>query len=191
MWTGDDPLRNVVEVARWRLRNCAVGEVPLGGSSGVGYPEIAALLGGGFDRARFEALLFALAAVRKPAAMAAKEVEGVAPLPAFALLRAVTSPRCLVADGRHPSPKTILAILARMEARDLGGALEMAKRRLRASGWRVRAEIRAVETPVDVAAWAAALVVPIRNNVEKAIIRRAVVAPAAVHAQEASRDQAE
>ena len=123
--------------------------------------------------------------------MAAKEVEGVAPLPAFALLRAVTSPRCLVADGRHPSPKTILAILARMEARDLGGAMEMAKRRLRASGWRVRSEIRAVETPVDVAAWAAALVVPIRNNVEKAIIRRAVVAPAAVHAQEASRDQAE
>ena len=43
---------------------------------------LAGLLGGGFDRARFEALLFALAAVRKPAAMAAKEVEGVAPLPA-------------------------------------------------------------------------------------------------------------
>jgi len=180
VWTGGDPLRDVAEVARWRLRNSSAGEVPLGGSVGVGVPEIAAMLDGHFDRAKCEALLFALAAVRRGDAKPALRLDaGRPPLPAFALLRAVTSPHYLAVDGRHPSPKTILAILARIEACDLAGALEIASRRLRASGRPVRAAIRAVGTPNDVAAWMAALVVPMGKTVEQTLIDRAVAASAA------------
>jgi hypothetical protein len=81
-------------------------------------------------------------------------------------------------DGRHPSPKTIVAILARLAARDVGGALDLAVRRLQASGLGLRAPVRAVTTRLDFAALGAALVVPLPHGLEDRLIHHAVRPPA-------------
>jgi CRISPR-associated protein Csx17 len=76
-----------------------------------------------------------------------------------------------VRDGRHPSPQTIPAILARLAAHDIDGALQIAERRLRASACPPRVEIRqrALRDPRPLAA---ALVLPLPRSVERAWLDR-------------------
>ena len=83
----------------------------------------------------------------------------------FAVLRAVTSPWFLALDGLHPSPGTIAAILSRLAAHDIGGALDLAERRLHASGRPPRAAIRQ-RGRRDPWPLAAALVVPLSPSIE-------------------------
>jgi hypothetical protein len=116
-------------------------------------------------------------ALRPPAAEDVADVDRV-----FCVLRAVTSPRFLQVDGRHPSPKTIVAILTRLTARDVPGALDLAARRLQASGLGLRAPVREVTTRRDVAALAAALVVPLPHGLEARLIHHTVRPPAATPA---------
>ena len=92
----------------------------------------------------------------------------------FCALRAVTSPRFLQIDGRHPSPKTVAAILARLTARDVGGALVLADRRLRASGCALRAPLREVGSRRNVDALSVALVIPLPHALEDRLIYHAV-----------------
>jgi hypothetical protein len=110
--------------------------------------------------------------VQAPAAEDVADVDRV-----FCVLRAVTSPRFLQVDGRHPSPKTIAAILARLAARDVAGALALSVRRLQASGLGLRAPVRAVASRPDVAALAAALVVPLPYGLEARLINQVVRPP--------------
>ena len=179
MWSGRDPFENVVAIARERMLAAGAGAVPLDGRPTVTATALRRLLAGAVDRGRLRDLVFGLAmvdgnvAVRPPATEDVADVDRV-----FCVLRAVTSPRFLQVDDRHPSPKTIVAILARLSARDIGGALDLAARRLRASGFGLRAPVRAITARRDVAALAAALVVPLPHGLEDRLIHHAVRPPA-------------
>jgi hypothetical protein len=86
--------------------------------------------------------------------------------------------RLLTADscggGAPLLPPVISAILARLSARDLAGALTLAERRLRASGCRLLAPPRAVSRDQDCTAVAAALVIPLPDVVEHTVVARVV-----------------
>jgi CRISPR-associated protein Csx17 len=175
VWSDRDPLENVVAIARERLIVAEVGAVPLNGRPTVTASTLRRLLAGDVDRSRLRDLVFGLAmvdghvALRPPAAEDVVDVDRV-----FCVLRAVTSPSFLQVDGRHPSPKTIVAILARLAARDVGGALDLAARRLQARGLGLRAPVREVTARRDVTALAAALVVPLPYGLEDRLIHHAV-----------------
>jgi CRISPR-associated protein Csx17 len=179
VWSDRDPLENVVAVARERLIVAEAGAVPFDGRPTVTATALRRLLTGAVDRSRLRDLVFGLVmldghiALRPPAAEDVADVDRV-----FCVLRAVTSPRFLQVDGRHPSPKTIVAILARLAAGDVTGALDLAARRLRASGLGLRAPVREVTTRRDVGALAAALVVPLPYGLEDRLIHHAVRPPA-------------
>jgi CRISPR-associated protein Csx17 len=175
VWSDRDPLENIVAVAREKLIVAEAGIVPLDGRPTVTATALRRLLAGAVDRSRLRDLLFGLAIVdgavtcRSPGAEDVADVDRV-----FCVLRAVTSPRFLRVDGRHPSPKTIVAILARLAARDIAGALELAVRRLQASGLGLRAPVREVTTRRDIATLATALVVPLPRGLEDRLIHHAV-----------------
>jgi CRISPR-associated protein Csx17 len=179
VWNDRDPLENIVAIARERLVAAAIGAVPIDGRPAMTATALRRLLAGTIDRSRLRDLLFGLAlvdgkiALRPPADDDASDIDRV-----FCVLRAVTSPRFLQVDGRHPSPKTIVAMLARLAANDVAGALGIAARRLQASGLTLRAPVRAVTARRDVRALAAALVVPLPRGLENRLIRNAVRPPA-------------
>jgi CRISPR-associated protein Csx17 len=170
VWTDRDPLENIVAVARRRLVVMAdrQGVVPLSGRSTILADGLRALLRGAVEPRRLTDLIFGLSLVDAP------DVE---PVPhaltalcddaVFGVLRAVTSPKFLVKEERHPSPRSVTAILARLAAQDVDGALEIAERRLRASGRPPRAEIRQRGRRASLAGLAAALVIPLPYWLER------------------------
>jgi CRISPR-associated protein Csx17 len=183
VWSDRDPLENVVAVAREKLIVAGAGVVPLDGRPTVTATALRRLLAGAVDRSRLRDLVFGLAMVDGDVALRPPAAEDVADMDrVFCVLRAVTSPCFLQVDGRHPSPKTIVAILTRLTARDVPGALDLAARRLQASRLGLRAPVREVTTRRDVAALAAALVVPLPHGLEARLIHHTVRPPAATPA---------
>lgn len=179
VWSDRGPLENVVAIARERLIGAGAGAVPLDGRPTMTATALQRLLTGAVDRSRLRDLVFGLAIVAGRGPFRPPVVEDVADVDrVFCVLRAVTSPRFLQVDGRHPSPRTIVAILARLAARDIGGALDLAARRLQASGLGLRAPVREVTARRDVATLAAALVVPLPHGLEDRLIHYAVRPPA-------------
>jgi CRISPR-associated protein Csx17 len=186
-WGRGDPLANVVAIARRRLLNAPAREGPKKESPLAGAPTItaaafAALLDGRLDRARFADLAFGLALLPfiPSGEPSEREQRPARHIPnVFCVLRAVTSPRFLADDdkGQHPAPKVALSILARLAARDLRGAVELAVRRLRASGCHLIVPLGAMDNaPVphalDFEALAAALVLPLPKTLERTLIER-------------------
>ncbi|MBE3072416.1 MAG: hypothetical protein IMZ67_05520 [Acidobacteria bacterium] len=166
-------------IARRRLLNAEQGFVPLAGRSAVSTDALSLLLRGTVDEIALTELVSGLSllpswALRPPAAprVSVEEVDAI--MPWFGLLRAVCSPRILAVEGRHPSPPVISAILAHLAAWDLAGALTLAERRLRASGCRLLAPLRAVSRDQDCTAVAAALVIPLPDVVEHTVVARVV-----------------
>jgi CRISPR-associated protein Csx17 len=174
VWSDRAPLENIVAVARRRLLSAdEQGRlVPLQGSSVLTPRDLRALLRGAIDPVRLTDLIFGLSLVDERAipldrgAPAEPLDDGV-----FAVLRAVTSPWFLAQDGPHPSPKTIVAILSRLAAHDIDGALELAERRLRASGRPPKATIRQ-RGRRDPWPLAAALVLPLPRSIERGWFER-------------------
>jgi len=174
-WTGRNALENIVAIARRRIIAAGAGFLPLGGRPTVSAHVLRTLLAGALDLDRLRDLVFGLSLIDNDVQVAPPSLEDVADVDRiFCVLRAVTSPRFLQIDGRHPSPKTVGAILARLTARDVGGALVLAERRLQASGCALRAPLREVGSRRDVEALAAALVIPLPHALEDRIIHHAV-----------------
>ena len=174
VWTDRDPLEGIVAVARHRLTrpDREQGQVPLRGGSFISREQLRQLLRGAVDARRLGDLVFGVALLEKLPELPLAPSSGSPPDDAvFAVLRAVTSPTFLVRDGRHPSPQTITAILARLAAHDIDGALQIAERRLRASARPPRVEIRQ-RAPRDPRPLAAALVLPLPRSVERAWLDR-------------------
>lgn len=180
-WGRGNPLASVAAIARHRLLNVSGPALPLAGASPVTAAALAALLDARIDPARFADLALGLTLLsfipsQEPRARdqrPSRHVSG-----AFCALRAVTSPWFLVDDkGQHPAPKTVLSILAHLAARDLSGAVDVAVRRLRASGRHLvipAAALRAAPTParLDFDALSAALVLPLPLALERDLIQR-------------------
>ncbi len=189
-WTDRHSLENVVSIALRRLLAADEKTVPLDGSPIMTPDSLGCLLQGRLDGARLTDLLFGLALVEgRP---------GASPLPgadlhvdaAFPTLRAVTSPEFLrVGREGHPSPKSITSILARLRAHDLAGALDVARRRIRSSGFRLRADVRAVHEKADFLGLSAALVIPLPRALEARLIRRVVDPPEERPAKEVVDDR--
>jgi len=174
-WTSRNALENIVAIARRRIIVAEAGLLPLAGRPTVSAHALRRLLAGAFDLDRLRDLLFGLSLIDDDVQVAPPPPEDVADVDhVFCALRAVTSPRFLEIDGRHPSPKTVSAILARLAARDVGGALVLAERRLRASGCALRAPLREVGSRRDVEAFAAALVIPLPHALEDRLVYHAV-----------------
>ena len=173
VWTDRHPLENVVAIARRRLLATSDGVVPLHGSPIMGRRDLRALLRGAVDPRRLADLIFGLSMVATDDRPTATRDPSEEPLDdaVFAVLRAVTSPRFLAVERRHPSLKTISAILGRLEAHDIDGALEIAERRLTASGRPPKAQIRK-RGQREPWALAAALVIPLPPSVEDAWFER-------------------
>ncbi|MFO0762681.1 MAG: type I-U CRISPR-associated protein Csx17 [Byssovorax sp.] len=181
IWTDRSPMDNIVAIARRRLLGAerTQGHVPLDGTSTLTGADLTRLLQGEVDGRRFADLLFGAAFVAwaEGAAPARTEAQSGAPHDAvFALLRAITSPHFLAVEGRHPSPRVVTAILARIGAGDLQGAIEIAERRLRASERSPRVTLRA-RGPRDLSTLAAALVVPLPLRLENSLLAQIIVPP--------------
>lgn len=179
-WGRADPLANVVAIARHRLLSAPDQKVLLRGAATVNAGALSALLAGDLDRARFTDLAFGLALLDTLPGGSRVERD---PRPqristVFCVLRAVTSPSFLADDeGRHPAPKVMLAILARLAARDLPGAVDLAQRRLCASACHLVVPPDALHdapTPADTDfdALAAALVLPLPRVLEEDLVQR-------------------
>jgi CRISPR-associated protein Csx17 len=174
-WTSRNALDNIVAIARRRIVAAESGFLPLDGRPTVSVHALGRLLDGGLDLDRLRDVLFGLSLIDEDVQVKAPPLGDVAGVDrSFCALRAVTSPRFLTIDDRHPSPKTVAAILARLAARDVGGALVLAERRLRASGCALRAPIREVSPRRDVQALAAALVIPLPYALEDRLVYHAV-----------------
>jgi len=174
-WTSRNALENIVAIARRRITGAEAGLLPLDGRPTVSVHALRRLLAGALDLDRLRDLLFGLSLIDDYVQVAPPPLKDVADVDrVFCALRAVASPRFLEIDGRHPSPKTVAAILARLSARDVGGALVLAERRLRASGCALRAPLREVGSRRDVEALAAALVIPLPHALEDRLIYHAV-----------------
>lgn len=174
-WTRRNALENVVTIARRRIIAAEAGFLPLNGRPSVSADALRRLLAGVLDLDRLRDLVFGLSLIDNDVQIASPSLEDVTDVDhIFCALRAVTSPRFLQIDGRHPSPKTVEAILARLAARDVGGALVLAERRLRGSGCALRAPLREVGSRQDVEALAAALVIPLPHALEDRLIHNAV-----------------
>ena len=172
---------NLAEVALRRVRS-EMHAHPLEGLPFVTAETLDALLLGHVDERRVQDLLFGLTLLRE---LPMRSFAPFAPTlrnPVFAALRAVTSPTLLglCADGgrgdleaaRHPSLKTVAAILVRLKAGDIQGALDLALRRLRASGMEVVAPIRAAgrRQRGELPALLAALVIPLPRALEQKVV---------------------
>lgn len=169
VWTDRAPLENIVALARRRLmpldKEAAV--VPLAGGSSITQGHLRRLLRGAIDPRRLTDLVFGLSLVADGVLPRASEEAEPYDDAVFAVLRAVTSPWFLAQqDGRHPSPRTITAILARLAAHDVNGALEIAEHRLKASGRPPKVTIRQRDRHRSVQALAAALVIPLPRRLE-------------------------
>lgn len=174
-WISRSALENIVAIARRRIIVAETGLLPLGGRPTVSVGALRRLLDGALDVDRLRDLLFGLSLIDDEVQASSSASEDVSDVDrVFCALRAVTSPRFLEIDGRHPSPKTVAAILARLAARDVGGALILAERRLRASGCALRAPLREVGSRRNVEALAAALVIPLPHALEDRLIYHAV-----------------
>jgi hypothetical protein len=68
----------------------------------------------------------------------------------------------------------IPAILARLRARDLEGALRLATQRLGGSRCRIKATVRGIHGRLDFDALSAALVIPLSPRLEENLISRVV-----------------
>jgi CRISPR-associated protein Csx17 len=175
VWTGAEPLRGIVAVALDKLRSAQHRNVPLEGRWSVSGEALMALLTGRLDREKLEDLIFGLSLVGMGPWTKPFPQESTEPPPStFALLRAVTSPRFLVENDRHPATKVIPAILARLHARDLEGALRLATQRLRGSRCRIKATVRGVHGRLDFDALSAALVIPLSPRLEENLVSRVV-----------------
>jgi CRISPR-associated protein Csx17 len=174
-WTSGSALQNIVGIARRRIIAAESGSLPLDGRPTTSAYALRRLLGGALDLDRLRDLVFGLALIEEDVQVLAPpqgdafDVDRV-----FCVLRAVTSTRFLQTDGRHPSPKTVGAILARLSARDVSGALALAERRLRASGCVLRASLREVGSRRNVDALGAALVLPLPHALEDRLIHQAI-----------------
>ena len=174
-WTSRNALENIVAMARRRIMVAQAGLLPLDGRPAVAVHALRRLLAGALDLDRLRDLLFGLSLIDDEVQVSPPPIEDVADVDrVFCALRAVTSPRFLQIDGRHPSPKTVAAILARLTARDVGGALVLADRRLRASGCALRAPLREVGSRRNVDALSVALVIPLPHALEDRLIYHAV-----------------
>jgi CRISPR-associated protein Csx17 len=172
-WSDRSAVENIVAIARRRLLAAERGEAPLGGRPTVSGYVLSALFHGQIDDRRLGDLLFGLALLDSGVPSRAASPEGADDvLPWFGILRAVCSPRVLAVDGCHPSPAVITRILARLEARDLDGALRLAAGRLQGSGRELRASVRAIAGTLSFAAVAAALVIPLPNALEDRLVGR-------------------
>jgi CRISPR-associated protein Csx17 len=186
-----DPLLNIVALARDRILNAehlgknerAPGEakgradrLPLRGAKAVSSEHLNVLLAGRIDRARLTGLLWAMNLIPWARDPRVPDEGGFTAPSSFSLLRAVTSPDFAGEEGEHPSPRTVLAILARLEGRDLPAACDLASRRLRASGAQLTAPIRPVDQIADFPHFMAALVLPLPRQLERTIIE-AVLSP--------------
>jgi CRISPR-associated protein Csx17 len=174
VWTDRDPLENIVALARRRLTalDREAGLVPLAGDSSISHGHLRRLLHGAIDLRRLTDLVFGFSLVA--GGMLPRTSEEAEPYDdaVFGVLRAVTSPWFLAQDGRHPSPRSITAILARLSAHDVDGALEIAERRLKASGRPPKATIRQRGRHRSIQALAAALVIPLPQRLERDWIQR-------------------
>lgn len=191
-WTERDPLENMVSIALRRLRLLGPGEgvATVLGGSGHGEPmdglALSSLLGGALDRQRLTDLIFGLAQLEglglsQPLKLPGPEdLAGAGAL--FGLLRAATSPFFLRSADKVVSGKAITALLTRLLAGDVDGAIGIAEGRLRASGGRARiarvAELAKHELkPGDRLALGVALILPLRRPVENKFIENAVRMP--------------
>ncbi|MGH7552770.1 MAG: hypothetical protein ACREMQ_07045, partial [Longimicrobiales bacterium] len=174
-WTSRSTLENIVAIARRRILTAEDGVLPLAGCPAVSADTLRRLLAGSIDLDWLRDLVFGLSLIDGAAHVAPPPLEDVADVDrVFCALRAVTSPRFLRVDGRHPSPRTVAVILARLAAQDVGGALILAERRLRASGCSLRAPLREVGSRRDWKALAASLVIPLPYALENRLIHYAV-----------------
>lgn len=190
--SGPDPFLNIVALAKDRILAAEqAGEyekvpaadgkrrerrLPLRGTNSVSAEHLRVLLAGKVDRRRLLGLLWAMHLISWASDPRKREDSRPVVPASFALLRAVTSPDFAGERIEHPSPRTVLAILARLEARDLPGACELAVRRLRASGAVLTAPIRPVDLIADLPHFMTALVLPLPGQIEKEIFR-AVLSP--------------
>jgi CRISPR-associated protein Csx17 len=191
IWSDRDPLENIVALAMDRLRtNEDAGRVPLRGRSFISTGTLSRLLQGSIDLRKLSDLVFGLALVDPDNATPGRPWHEEAPVipsdAVFGILRAVTSPDFLaeermrqgVSTRVHPAPKVIAVILAQLAARETKRAIEIAERRLIASRHALRAPVdRDVGTRDNFPALAAALVVPLPWNVERAWINPVVTKP--------------
>jgi CRISPR-associated protein Csx17 len=177
-WTDRSAMENIAAIARRRILTSETGTLDLEGRGTISTTALRMLLAGAIDQPRLRDLVFGLALLSDHVETPSLPLGEVADVDrVFCVLRAVTSPRFLMVDDRYPSPRTVVAILARLAARDINGALTVAERRLTASGWRLRAPVREVSSRRDVDALAAALVVPLPHRLEDRLIQQVVRPP--------------
>jgi CRISPR-associated protein Csx17 len=175
VWTRQDALRNIVALARRRIIGADAGILPLQGRPSVSARALRELLSDEIDRERLRDLVFGVALIDSAPELIPSSIGDVSDIDrVFCALRAVTSPRFLQTDGRHPAPRAVGAILGRLDAGDVREALVLAERRLRASGCALHAPLREVGSGRDVDALAAALVTPLPAALEDRLIRHAV-----------------
>lgn len=174
IWTDRDPLENIAAIARRRLTalDKQAGALPFDGTSEMTAAHVSAVLQRALDPRRLTDLVFGLSLVKRSETAASRSPDsGRIEDAVFAVLRAVTSPRWLAVDGRHPSLGNVGAILARLAAHDIDGALVIAERRLVASGRPPRVPI-GVRGRRDPGALAAALVLPLPPWLERSSLDR-------------------
>jgi CRISPR-associated protein Csx17 len=177
-WPHGDPLGGLVALARRRL--VRGGHSAFASLAGRGHPRTPAALGalcdGTLDLARFEDLLFGLALTSPRVATRPLSMNGEGASHAdersdatLHVLRAVVTPTLV----SHTSHEDVLAILGALASRNAGRAVEVATRRLRASGWRPLAPVRVVHLG-DPNAYAAALLVPMPRTVATRLTQRSL-----------------
>ncbi len=186
--SGGDPFASVVAIAQRRLMQASTGRVPFEGAPVLTARALYALLEGQVDRMRFADLVFGLALLPfiprldRPVERVPWTISS-----AFCMLRAVASPVFLAEAGLHPAPKSIGAILARLRAADPSAAVEIAARRLIASGCHLLVPSEAlrpvrVVSPGGLEAVAAALVLPLPHTLDLELARRVALRPADLEA---------
>ncbi len=109
--------------------------------------------------------------------------------PLYCVLRSTYLTAFVVDTEYRPSPRALAAILARLRAEDVDGAVLLAEARLRAGGYSLKAPVRRVATTPTPRALAAALVLPLPWNLERDLFFRIVEHKPSVHAlKETSHD---
>lgn len=177
-WSHRGVLENLAEVALRRVRRETRAR-PLEGRPFVTAEALDALLLGHVDERRLEDLLFGLSLLRELPMLSVGPFAPILRNPMFAVIRAVTSPTFVATyaeedrgESVHPSLKTVASILVRLRAGDIQGALDLALRRLKASGMEVVAPLRAAgrRGGYEIAALRAALVIPLPRALEQGVV---------------------
>ncbi len=177
-WAHGQPIENLVSVARRRF--VKDGDNAFQTLAGRGHPNgvsaLKVLLGGAsdgygtrLDARKLDDLLFGLAMVTPPDETIDVGDDALDATPC--VLRAVTAPSRV----EQRASKDVVTMLAALEAGQTERVTSIATRRLRASGWRPVAPVRIVtklHTPVQRAAYAAALLLPLPRDFETRCLQR-------------------